>query len=194
MTPETAAHQAPPSLGFSRQEHWSGLPFPSPMHESEKWKWSRSVMSDSLRAHGPQPTQAPPSMGFSRQEYWSGMPSPSPSYRLNYLKHWLELCPLPTDTASDVLFLLTIEVVIGSQFLRVGRFFSSHLICLDMVSRIIWNISRCDPWALRNSKNSSTSCNSSLEEKLDVVPEMIILMGNELKSNFLRRCETIKGP
>ena len=35
-TPETAAHQGPPSLGFSRQEHWSGLPFPPPMHESEK--------------------------------------------------------------------------------------------------------------------------------------------------------------
>ena len=34
--PMTAAHQAPRSLGFSRQEHWSGLPFPSPMHESEK--------------------------------------------------------------------------------------------------------------------------------------------------------------
>ena len=30
-----AAHQTPPSLGFSRQEHWSGLPFPSPMQESE---------------------------------------------------------------------------------------------------------------------------------------------------------------
>ena len=30
-----AAHQVPPSLGFSKQEHWSGLPFPSPMHESE---------------------------------------------------------------------------------------------------------------------------------------------------------------
>ena len=30
-TPETAAHQAPLSLGFSRQEHCSGLPFPSPM-------------------------------------------------------------------------------------------------------------------------------------------------------------------
>ena len=30
-----AAHQALPSLGFSSQEHWSGLPFPSPMHESE---------------------------------------------------------------------------------------------------------------------------------------------------------------
>ena len=29
-TPETAAHQGPLSLGFSRQEHWTGLPFPSP--------------------------------------------------------------------------------------------------------------------------------------------------------------------
>ena len=33
VTPLTAAHQASLSLGFSRQEHWSGLPFPSPMHE-----------------------------------------------------------------------------------------------------------------------------------------------------------------
>ena len=32
-THEMAAHEAPLSLGFSRQEHWSGLPFPSPMHE-----------------------------------------------------------------------------------------------------------------------------------------------------------------
>ena len=29
-TPWTVAHQAFPSMGFSRQEHWSGLPFPSP--------------------------------------------------------------------------------------------------------------------------------------------------------------------
>ena len=35
-TPEMAAHQAPSSLGFSRQEHWSGLLFPSLMCESEK--------------------------------------------------------------------------------------------------------------------------------------------------------------
>ena len=52
-----AAHQAPPYLGFSRQEHWSGLPFPSPMHESEKWKWSRSPVSDPQRHHGLQPTR-----------------------------------------------------------------------------------------------------------------------------------------
>ena len=29
-TPWTVAHQAPPSLGFSRQEYWSGVPLPSP--------------------------------------------------------------------------------------------------------------------------------------------------------------------
>ena len=36
VTPETAAHQAPLSLGFSRQEYWSGLPFLFPIDESEK--------------------------------------------------------------------------------------------------------------------------------------------------------------
>jgi len=56
-TPWLAAHQAPPSLGFSRQEHWSGLLFPSPMHESKNWKWSCSVMSDSSWPHGLQPTR-----------------------------------------------------------------------------------------------------------------------------------------
>ena len=30
-TPSTAAHQAPPSMGFSRQEYWSGVPLPSPI-------------------------------------------------------------------------------------------------------------------------------------------------------------------
>ena len=59
MTPQTAAHQAPPSLGFSRQEHWSGLLFPSPMHGREKWKWSHSVVSNSLRPHGLQHTRLP---------------------------------------------------------------------------------------------------------------------------------------
>ena len=59
VTPETAAHQAPPSLGFSRQEHWSGLPFPSPMHEYEKCKWSSSVKPNPQRPHGLQPSRLP---------------------------------------------------------------------------------------------------------------------------------------
>ena len=76
-TPWVAAHQAPLSLGFSRQEYWSGLPFPSPMHESEKWKWSRSSRARLLVTPWTAAYQAPPSMGFSSQEYWSGVPLPS---------------------------------------------------------------------------------------------------------------------
>ena len=34
-TPWTVAYQAPQSMEFSRQEYWSGLPFPSPMRENE---------------------------------------------------------------------------------------------------------------------------------------------------------------
>ena len=52
-----AVHQALPPLGFSRQEHWSELPFPSPTHESEKWKWSHSVVSDPQWPHGLQPSR-----------------------------------------------------------------------------------------------------------------------------------------
>ena len=78
-TPETAAHQASQSLGFSRQEHWSGLPFPSPMHESEKWKVKVKSLSHVRPSATPWTAayQTSPSMGFSRQEYWSGVPSPS---------------------------------------------------------------------------------------------------------------------
>ena len=36
-----------PVPGILQEEHWSGLPFPSPMHESEKWKWNCSVVSNS---------------------------------------------------------------------------------------------------------------------------------------------------
>ena len=77
-----AAHQAPPSLGFSRQEHWSGLPFPSPMHEKNlsgfqdlyclqftftesnvnevvSAQFRRSVVSDSLQPHESQHARPP---------------------------------------------------------------------------------------------------------------------------------------
>ena len=40
------------------------LPFPSPMHESEKWKWSHSVESSSYWPHGPQPTRLVRPWGF----------------------------------------------------------------------------------------------------------------------------------
>ena len=44
-TPWTAAHQAPLSMGFSRQEYWSGLPLPSPPIMSIKLKWTSHIVS-----------------------------------------------------------------------------------------------------------------------------------------------------
>ena len=73
--PMTAAHQAPLSLGFSRQEHWSGLPFPSPMHACVLSRFSHVRPCATLWAAA---HQAPLTMGFSRQEHWSGLPFPSP--------------------------------------------------------------------------------------------------------------------
>ena len=46
-----------PVPGILHARTLDGLPFPSPMHESEKWKWSHSVVSDSSRFHGLQPTR-----------------------------------------------------------------------------------------------------------------------------------------
>ena len=43
VTPQTVDCQAPPSVGFSRQEYWSGLPFPSPGESS----WPRDQTCDS---------------------------------------------------------------------------------------------------------------------------------------------------
>ena len=84
----TAAHQAPPSLGFSRQEHWSGLPFPSLAHESEQKSLShvQLLATPWTAAH-----QAPPSMGFSRQESWSGVPWPSPTVAIqSCVNYWVQ--------------------------------------------------------------------------------------------------------
>ena len=46
-TPWTVAHQAPPSMGFSRQEYWSGLPFPSPGNLPDPGKQPNSALGGS---------------------------------------------------------------------------------------------------------------------------------------------------
>ena len=72
-TPWTVARQAPLSMGFSRQEYWSGLPFPSPVI---KYEVSEVRLLSRVQLFAtPRTIQ---SMEFSRPEYWSGWPFPSP--------------------------------------------------------------------------------------------------------------------
>ena len=103
MTPWTIVHQAPLSVGFSKQEYWSGLPFPSPGDLpdpiSEIKLGSPTSQADALTSEQPGnhkmkvkslscvrlfatpwtiAHQASLSTGFSKQEYWSGLPFPSP--------------------------------------------------------------------------------------------------------------------
>ena len=119
--------------GFSRQEHWSGLPFPSPLRESEKWKWSRSVLSDSATpwtaAH-----QAPPSMGFSRQEYWSGLPLP-------YLLSCAQLFAVPWTVACQApMYMEFSRQEYCSHFLFQGIFLtqgSNQCPCISCIDRQI---------------------------------------------------------
>ena len=95
--------QTPLSMGFSREEYWSGLPFSPPEDLPDPGIEPTSLVSPALaggfsttepaaaaaaKSHQSCPTlqphgldlahQAPLSMGFSREEYWSGLPFPSP--------------------------------------------------------------------------------------------------------------------
>ena len=75
-TSQTVAHQAPPSLGFSRQEYWSGCHF---LLQCIKVKSKREVAQSCPTLSDPTDCSQPgSSVGFSRQECWSGLPSPSP--------------------------------------------------------------------------------------------------------------------
>ena len=51
----TVAHQAPPPMGFSRQEYWSGLPFPSPgdLPDPEIEPRSPTLQADALTSEPP---------------------------------------------------------------------------------------------------------------------------------------------
>ena len=55
VTPGTVAHQAPPSMGFSRQEYWSGLPFPSPgdLPDPGIEPWSPTLQADASPSEPP---------------------------------------------------------------------------------------------------------------------------------------------
>ena len=86
------------SLGLSRQEYWSRLPFPSPMHACTLSHFSRVQLWATLwtAAH-----QAPLSTEFSRQQYWCGLPFPSPE-RMLYLMLYPVLYVLTSVQFSSV--------------------------------------------------------------------------------------------
>ena len=125
------AHQTLLSLGFSRQAHWSGLPFPSPLHESEKWKWSRSVVSDSSWPHGLKPTRLLLPWDF-----------PGKSARVAMLIKWWS----SVDVLFFSLYWKTIRIV---SFLKISL--AQSFIVLEILPLTIFPF---ETWSFLITKNS----------------------------------------
>ena len=109
VTPWTAAHQAPPSMGFPRQEHWGGLPFPSPgdLPDPGIEPTSAALQADSLPLSPqgsphlvlkvpfiPEPCPGPVSPGLVPTVTCLLSPSCTPA-----ANHGLPLCVLPRPGA-----------------------------------------------------------------------------------------------
>ena len=111
-TPWTAAHQAPPSMGFSRQEYWSGVPLPSPLHTLESTNLSYIVLTNGCTCV----TYTPLMMILSPRKFFH---APSQS-------------TLPSSQITTVLIfspdisLLVLELLIGVESLSLASFVQHH--------------------------------------------------------------------
>ena len=96
-TPWTVAYQAPPSMGFSRQEYWSGLPFPSPgdLPNPGIDPGSPTLQADALTSEPPHKTIWHIVFGFFPPYHWQFLngchvflqtlsPAPKPSLSYGY--------------------------------------------------------------------------------------------------------------
>ena len=99
----------------------------------EKWKWSHSVVSDSVTPWTAA-SQAPPSMGFSRQQYWSGMPLPSPGdlpdsgIEPGSLTLWADVLPSkPPGKPSNIRYNIEIWFIIRHWLTWLSRLKSPNI-------------------------------------------------------------------
>ena len=148
-TPQTAAHQALLSLGFSRQGYWSGLPFSSPMHACMLSYFScvRLYVTLWTATH-----QAPLSSGFSRQEYWSGLPFPSPEN--GDYSHEIKICLLLGKKAMT-----NLDSILPTKACLFYGFSSSHV--------WMWELDYKESWVLKNWCFWTVVLEKTLESPLD---------------------------
>ena len=142
-TPWTAAYQAPPSMGFSRQEYWSGVPLPSPLvawgdgkpRKLNKMRWQKSTFLKMEQNKTPEQQLNFNSVQFScpvlseslrphgLQHNRSPYPSPTPGVYSN-------LCPLsqwchPTTSSYVVPFSSHLQSFSASGSFQMSQFFTS---------------------------------------------------------------------
>ena len=116
--PWTVAYQAPPSMGFSRQECWSGLPFPSPGDLSNPGVEPRSpaLQADALPSE-------PPGNGITQQAYHQKNPVSICHHIIDHLYHFA----LPQTLSPRVNTTLFFEFLPLCLF---GLFYSLIFVCV----------------------------------------------------------------
>ena len=132
-TPYMAAHQALPSLRLSRQEHWSGLPFPSPVHESEKGKWSRSVMSNSVRPHRRQPTRLSHPWHYPGKNTGVGCHFLLQCMKVKSEREVAQSCPTLSDPMDCSLPGSSLHGIFQARALEWGAIAFSEVVCYDFI-------------------------------------------------------------
>ena len=140
-TPQTAAHQAPLSLGFSRQEHWSGLPFPSPMHER---KSESQVTQSCTTLNDPMDCSLPgssvPGIFQARVLEWGAIAFSMPSVRRGFNSSW----PSSQWPQHFPLYMFILSLRMGKghgSLLFQGQWSCSKAVSLEVTPWVIhWKI------------------------------------------------------
>ena len=113
-SPWTAAYQAPPSKGFSRQEYWSGVPSPSPIYLAKLYQIdtlkiaSPALQVDSLLSEPP----GKPHLQVIQCQNWVGPPDTK-----TCLLAWETLCPHSPPTHTHTLIGIGCQILIGPRTL-----------------------------------------------------------------------------
>ena len=95
VTPWTVAYQAPLSMGFSRQEYWSGLPFPSPEQRKPKTKWKNILQTGKNYLQTMLPIRHP------YPKYMNSSYSLSKKQKTSAYTNWNSGCVAPTDSCLE---------------------------------------------------------------------------------------------
>ena len=117
LTPWTAAYQAPQSVKFSRQEYWSGLPFPSPSDLPNPGiePWSPTLQTDTL-------PPKPPGKGYEMADKSTSIRTWASGYS-HRNKHISKLSDTPTDAMTVSMPTIKVKKWVVAQFLEIPILF-----------------------------------------------------------------------
>ena len=134
-TPWTVAHQAPPSMRFSRQEYWSGLPFPSP-------------------GDLPDPGIEPRSPAFQADALITE-PLKTPTETMHKRLHYFKILVSTLSSIQYIQFEIKLHLIIDVSVPQMFSLTQRHLLKVKVLSRVqVFAI----PWTTQSMEFSRPEC------------------------------------